>query len=146
MFADFRKWIKSGAGEFIGFSFSALILTSILIIIIGAVTLQDALQYMNAVNRQLARDIIVCEDLEDAQKTAQSNAEAYMKNKPSIRSVKTEVCYVPGTEEEEWKKGNFVNITLTCRITSISPFTTGVYDSMVMMMIERTEDKRFSEY
>ena len=146
MFADFKKWIKKGIGEFVGFSFSALIITSILIIIIGAVTLHNAQQYMNAVARQLARDIIVCEDLEDAQKTAQRNAEAYVKYKPAIRSVRTEVSYIPGTEEEEWKKGNFVTITLTCRISSISPFTTGVYDDMVTMMIERTEDKRFSAY
>ena len=84
--------------------------------------------------------------MEDAQKTAQRNAEAYVKYKPAIRSVRTEVSYIPGTEEEEWKKGNFVTITLTCRISSISPFTTGVYDDMVTMMIERTEDKRFSDY
>ncbi len=146
MFTEFKKWLRKGIGEFVGFSFSALILTSILVIIIGAVTLQDAQQYMNAVNRQLARDIIVCEDLDDAKKTAQKNAEEYMKAKPAIRSVRAEVDYVPGTEEKEWKKGNFVNIILTCRITSISPFTTGVYDSMVMMMIERTEDNRFSGY
>lgn len=132
------KWLKKGGGEFVGFAISMFFLTSILITIIGAVVLQDSLQYLNMVNQQLARDVIVCENIDDAQETAEKNAKEYFKYKKSISDEKVDVFFTPGSEEK-WKKGNYITVLISVKIKSISPFTSGRYTSMVITMLERTE-------
>jgi len=131
-----KKKLRSGSGELLGFTMSALALLSITTLIIGCCLLHSALNYMDEVGRVIGRDVVVCESKSEAEKLAQKEAERALSNVKYLSNISTSVEYAPGSENK-WKKGNLVYITVSATVHSTTPLTSGPHVVYTLMMIER---------
>lgn len=133
------NWRK-GAGEFIAYAVTISLLCYLLIIIIGFVILSNATGNIENAVTEISRNVIVCDSLTDAQTMAQEQAVQYLGQFSNIdtNSIVAEVGYAAGADAE-WKKGGFVEVTISAYVNTCEPFTSGTKSSSTLMMIENSE-------
>ena len=131
---------KKGAGEIIAFTVSAVILTSFLLLMIGMFSMDQSIKTMDEVAGTVARDIVVCENLEQAEKKCEKNAKKYLKYEHNLSNIKTDVKFTDGFPKL-WTRGNFVTITITADIHTASPVTNIKHaKTSTIAMIERGDE------
>lgn len=128
----------SGTGTFLEFSITAVMLTFVLLIIISIFMKRYAIENFDLYTNQIARDIVVCESLDEAQKLAQKEADEFFSRTNNIDrdSIIIEVEYTVGSPEE-WKKGNYITVDIRGKICSLGMFISNDYSSSIIMMIEK---------
>lgn len=90
----------------------------------------------NAVS-EIGRQVVTCDSIEEARADAQTIAEYIFEDNHTITpgTVKTKIKFAPGSDQE-WKKGNFINIYLSAELVSTTPATSGVKEVSALLMIE----------
>lgn len=132
-----KKW-KQGSGEAIGFGICMTFMTMFLIYLIGFFILTRTTNQMENAANLIARNIVVCDSIEDARVLAQDKAEEYLTDYMSVistDSIEAKVEYAAGADRE-WEKGNYITLFLTVDIDSHMPVMSGLKTVTVMMMIE----------
>ena len=131
---------KKGAGEIIGFAISAVILTSFLLIMVGIFSMDQSIKTMDEVAQNVARDIVVCESIDMAEKLCDKNVHEYLKNEHNLTNITTKVEYTKGFPKL-WTRGNFITITITADIKTASQVTNiKNAKTTVISMIERGDE------
>lgn len=132
-----KKW-KQGSGETIGFGICMTFMTMFLIYLIGFFILTRTTNQMENAANLIARNIVVCDSIEDVRVLAQDKAEEYLTDYMSVistDSIEAKVEYAAGSDRE-WEKGNYITLFLTVDIDSHMPVMSGLKTVTVMMMIE----------
>lgn len=134
------KW-KRGGGTFLEFSITGVFLTTILILAIELFYRHYYINNFDLCVNQVARDIVVCDSLEDAKKLAKKNAKEYFEavdglSKDDIERV--DVYYAAGSNQI-WEKGSFIEVYVEGKIGGIGGNIgkKKKHQAIVMMMIER---------
>lgn len=132
---DWRK----GEGEFLGGVISIIFLCYLLFIILGLFNFYNTSISMDNALTEISRDIVVCTSLDEARDTAREEAEDYLEKIGNIRkeSISAEVDFAAGSIDEEWRKGNFIDITISAYINTSEPFTSQTKTATTTVMIER---------
>ena len=134
-----KRKLQKGSGEFIGFSISMVGLCSFLVFFIGFyLFFQTTLAMENAANL-VGRDVVVCESLEEAEELAQDGAETLLSGYQGLENIRAYVDYTPGSDEE-WKKGNFITVTIMADMTFSVPMVDSTKTVTNVVMIERSEE------
>ena len=76
--------LMNGTGTFLEFSIAAVMLTFVLLIIISIFMKRYAIENFDLYTNQIARDIVVCESLNEAQKLAQKEADEFFSRTNNI--------------------------------------------------------------
>ena len=126
---DFRK----GGASLLELSITTVLLASLLLIIVGLFTKKYTTENVNLLADQMARKIVVCSSLDEAEQYIDDNKDVF--DMDFVEDMEIYIDYVPGGEEV-WKKGNFINITFHGKINSISAFTDTTYNVTITKMIE----------
>lgn len=129
---------KEGAGEFIGFTVSVVFLMSFLLLIFGMFMQYRAMGDLDSAVMTISHDIVSCESLEEAQDMAEEEMTWLLgdtKYMPASR-MQIRVGYASGSDQE-WRKGNFITVSLSAYMNSYDPITKGTREVSAMAMIER---------
>ena len=113
---DFKK----GASEMIGFSIALIIILNIFAYLLSMVVIQDALADMTFAVNTASREAIVCDSMESATQTATDVVNELIQRNGAITETRVDVRYTPGSEQE-WKKGNFIDVAIICKIRVLTP-------------------------
>ena len=122
-----RERARRGSGEFIGFSISIIFLLYLFLLVLSFTIYEISSQKIQNVSREVARDGIVCQSLEEA------------RNVVNIKKVRTKVNYSEDVEEK-WVKGGLIDVEISATIKTYEPITTKRVHSITTIMIERTEE------
>lgn len=137
------RWEKA-AGEMLSWAFSLVGMLFLMMIVIGCIVLDHHLQDLDTVSQRIARDVVVCNSLTEAQKQAEMEAKKLMPKTPVVRNVKAYVQYAPGSEKK-WKKGNYLFVTVSVRLRSGLPAVSGTHENSTMTMIEHIKDDQAAQ-
>ena len=96
-------------------------------------------QKIQNVSREVARDAIVCQSLEEARNVVNLEAKTYLWPNKNIKKVRTKVNYSEDLEEK-WVKGGLIDVEISATIKTYEPITTKRVHSITTIMIERTEE------
>jgi len=130
-----RERARRGSGEFIGFSISIIFLLYLFLLVLSFTIYEISSQKIQNVSREVARDAIVCQSLEEARNVVNLEAKTYLgPNKNS-----TKVNYSEDVEEK-WVKGGLIDVEISATIKTYEPITTKRVHSITTIMIERTEE------
>ena len=69
---------RSGSGEFIGFSISIIFLLYLFLLVLSFTIYEISSQKIQNVSREVARDAIVCQSLEEAKNVVNLEAKTYL--------------------------------------------------------------------
>lgn len=137
-FRKLKKKIRKGSGGMLEYVVSVIALCYMIILICGIMALQIARNDIEDAAGIISRDIVVCTSLEEAQETAQQEAQALLLDSyfVDVESVEASVYYAPGSAQE-WAKGNYVYVSISAYVTSTEPVTSGTKYATSLAMIER---------
>lgn len=136
---------KSGGAEVFGFLCTLPSLIFILVMIISIIqhgTVKELLEYTAY---KACRSAIVCESIDEAKIAAEDEALATLfasTEKFDPNSVTVSLSYADGTKEgtkkyeKNWKKGEYIQCTISLDVESPTPFLSGTKTSSITMMIE----------
>ena len=133
-----KNKLESGVGEFMAFQMCVILLMFIYLIILATAGYDNSLTVLEESSQKIARDIVTCQSFQEAQETAQEDLNKI--EMPTIGDKRVIVEYSPGSEQE-WKKGNYINVTVVGRIRNNIIRITEEKEAMTLMMIERNEDE-----
>lgn len=97
-----KKW-KQGSGEAIGFGICMTFMTMFLIYLIGFFILTRTTNQMENAANLIARNIVVCDSIEDARVLAQDKAEEYLTDYMSVISTDS-IEATENADANEWRK------------------------------------------
>ena len=122
------------------FSIVSVMLTTILLMIVNIFIKRYAIENFELYSDQIARDIVVCESLDAAKELAKNEAEVFFGRTANIelKSLMVDVDYTMGSDRE-WKKGNYITLTIAGNINGFNMFVGNTYTTDTMMMIEKDE-------
>jgi len=132
--------LRRGEGELIGYMISMILLLYLMIIVLSFTVLHLERQKLDNLTRMISRKCVVCESMEDAQKTAKNHMKAFFKKQKNscIQRPRITVSYTPGGGRE-WAKGQYIDIIIQAKIKTYEPITTRMATSKTTVMIERAE-------
>lgn len=128
---------KRGAGTFLEYSITGVMLTVILLMIVGIFIKRYSIENFNLYSNQIARDIVTCTSIEEARQRAEDEAQMYFSNIDTIdmSTLKISVEYSLGSDAE-WEKGNYITLYIEGYINSATILTSSYYNTSTMVMIE----------
>ncbi len=126
------KW-KSGNGEMIGFAVASICICAILVIMVAFLQLSVGLNAITKALNVVGRSVAVCTSVDDARTQAQRVAESSV-TYTGIEDISTSVDFV--NSGDEWEGGKFVNVTVSAKVNTLTPFTTKRYQKKVLICIE----------
>lgn len=129
---------KKGAGEFMGFAICIPIVIGLFISTYGVVIFGLSMQTLDDVSSRAARAAVVGTSYDDAQKKAEKAASEYLSGSSngSVSNVKVKVEPAEA-KVQEWKRGNYIKVTVSEYIQTLTPFTSGTRQQTTIIMIER---------
>lgn len=132
--------MRRGAGEMLSFVITLFLMLYILLLLTGlCITFAVSIQ-MEHIATEIARDIVVCSSLDEAQEQAQQEARVMERDMMFVKvnSVSADVDYVYASEQE-WAKGNYIQLTIHAYVKSTEPMTRGWKSIDNIIMIEHGE-------
>lgn len=134
------KRLYKGSGTFLEYTITSVILTLILIIMVSIFIKRFSIENFELYSAQIARDIVTCTSLEEAQELAEEEAETFFSEISTIREddINVFVEYAPGSPEE-WRKGNFIVLYIEGKINPLVAMGTTNYNTRTLVMIEKNE-------
>ena len=130
-----RERARRGSGEFIGFSISIIFLLYLFLLVLSFTIYEISSQKIQNVSREVARDAIVCQSLEEARNVVNLEAKTYLGPNKNIKKVN-----YSEDVEEKWVKGGLIDVEISATIKTYEPITTKRVHSITTIMIERTEE------
>lgn len=131
------NWRKGGS-ELISFTLLVPILTIIVASLVSftqIATTREALQY---VAYSSGRAAVVSETFDTAVIRAEEIARLQMES-VAFTNGEPEVEIRVIDENRAWVKGNYVRVTVSCKVQTLIPAMSGSYSNEIVMMIERTD-------
>jgi len=101
------------------------------------------IQELDFATYRACRSAVVCENYNDAMKQATNSASEILKNDAKYNVKIEQVVYNTKNKTYttksniEWLKGNYIKVTVTEYVDTISPFISGNKSRTIIMMIER---------
>ena len=117
-------------------AFTLPVLLILLLFIIGLFIRQFQKRNVDLYAEYIARSLVVCSSMEDAQGKADElagNTELSY-----LTDFHVQVDYLPGSRTE-WRKGNYIQISFTGKLTSILLFGEKEYQTSISKMVEKNE-------
>lgn len=140
---DFKRYISKGSAELLSLTLILPFLTLAFSFVLAMYQYSTALQELDFTTYRACRKAVVCENVQDAKKEAIKGAEEIF-GEGTAYSVKIEqVIYDTDKQtytvqsDIDWKKGNYIRLTVTEYVDTISPFISGNKSRSIIMMIER---------
>ena len=127
---DWRK-----GSSFLEFAVISVLLLSLLLVIIGLFIKRFTVERCDMYADAIARDLVTCTSLDEAKDKA--NDELSYFEIPYVENMSVTVDYALGSRQE-WKKGNYIVVSFTGEISSVSTLTKTTYNADVMKMIENS--------
>ena len=128
---------KKGNGEFLSLAIIFPFIILLICFIISAVQVGSVNQQLTFTAYNACRAAVVAETEDIARERAVA---MYETNVCSVADATKEVSYVPCeikiVDGSEWKKGSLVKCTVRYYISTYMPFTSGVREQSITMMIE----------
>lgn len=130
---NFRK----GAATFLEFTITATFLTFIVLLIVSLYIKRQTIQKIDLYTDQIARDIVTCTSLEEAQEIAEKKKEEYFSkiSHIDISNIQVSVGYAIGSPEE-WRRGNYITVIVYGKIKPTLSIGETKYSTRVLKMIE----------
>lgn len=136
-----KRDFQRGDGEFLGFTIGMVGLAFMILMIVGIFQLCMATSQLENAIDLISRDIVTCESLDDAKDKANTEAQTLLSGYHAIKSdsVEADVYYAPGSDSDhrEWVKGNFVEVSITVKLTVKNPFVNKLRTVTALVMIEK---------
>ena len=136
-FKKLKQKLESGAGEIMAFQFSVILMMFIYLTILATAAYDNSMTVLEETSQKIARDIVTSKSFEEAKENATTDLNKI--NAPTIRDMQVLVEYSPGSEQE-WKKGNYINVTVIGTIRNNIFYTWDEEEATTLMMIERSEE------
>ena len=131
-----RFWRK-GSGELLGFVIIAPFIILLICFIIAATQISITNQNLTFAAYNCGRAAVISETYNIAEKKAN---EIYLAEMGDVGSDAAHYSFIPCELEvlngEEWEKGSYVKCTVRYYISTMMPFTSGVREQSIVMMIE----------
>lgn len=127
-----NKWEK-GNGEVIGFAIMAVAICSIIVIMVSILQMSMGLNAITKAANVVGRAAAVCTSKEDAEQQVQRVAENAV-TYAGLRNLTTSVDYA--SSDHEWKSGNFIKVSVSADVKTISPLTPFRQEKSVLICIE----------
>lgn len=132
---------KKGAVEALGFAIAAPLLLFIATFILATAQVTLALEDLERYNYTIARQVVVADSEKDAKKRAKDLQEHIIGDRYGINPGNTKIKIKNLSEKHEWKKGNYVEVTLTAELNNILfKFYSRNYQNSIVMMIENSDE------
>ena len=130
--------VYKGSGTFLEYTITSVMLTGILIIMVSIFIKRYSIENFELYSDQIARDIVTCTSLEEAQELAEEEAETFFSEISTIKDddINVFVEYAAGSPEE-WRKGNFIVLYIEGTINPLIATGTTNYYTRTLMMIEK---------
>ncbi len=135
MFKRLKKIDWRKGGSFLEFAVISVLLLSLLLVIIGLFIKRFTVERCDMYADAIARDLVTCTSLDEAKDKA--NDELSYFEIPYVENMSVTVDYALGSRQE-WKKGNYIVVSFTGEISSVSTLTKTTYNADVMKMIENS--------
>lgn len=132
----FKKISWTKGATFLEFAVVGVMLLSILLIVIGLFIKKFTVERCDMYADAIARDVITCESMEDAVNKA--NEELTYFDIPFVEEMNVTVGYAVGSETN-WKKGNYIVLSFSGKISSVITLTETDYICDVFKMIENND-------
>ena len=131
---DLKEKLSSGNGEFIGFTVLVILILGLVYVITAFIQLSFSLNQLTNAALVSARSVAVCTTLDDAKKQSRLVAESAITS-GNLDNIVTQVEFVE--EDEKWKPGQHLVITVGADIKTIEPYvTSGTRQKKVVVTIE----------
>ena len=131
---------EKGAGEYISFAVIMTVIATLIIFSAAFAQLSRSLDQINNALSAVSRTVAVASDYDSAAEYAQKIAETALVQTNSISNVKATVTYLDtSTEEGTWKSGTQLLVTLSAKIKTWSPFTSGKRERSTIVCVEKIE-------
>lgn len=127
---DFRK-----GSTFLEYTTTGVLLTFLILIIVSLFMKRYTLERCDFMADTIARDIVFCDNLSDAQAKAEADLLTY--NIPFTKNMTVMVTYAAGSKTE-WKKGCYISIVFECKIVSFLNATETWHRTEILKMIEKS--------
>lgn len=158
MYSVFHKKRWQRGASSLAFAFTSVFLTLLLLLSVGCLILFHSYQIMDETVIRIGRDLVVCESMENAQKLADKEAKEMLDNYFVLSDATAHVTYTfvsasgstgstgttgtagtaaTGNSQNGWVRGNFITVSVSAKVHSTTPFTSGYRNSQTVMMIER---------
>ena len=124
---------RQGA-SFLEIGTTIAMLLYLLLTVVGIFIKRYTVEQLSLRADQMARKVVVCESIDDAEKTIEDNKDVFT-DLAFVNDIDITVDYVPGGDAS-WKKGNYININYSADVDSITVLTKTHYNSRLTKMIE----------
>jgi len=138
-------WLKGG-GEIIGFAYILPFIIMLLCCIIAAAQISIVSQRLSYTAYNSCRSAVVSVDENTARERGLAVFENVMGDSAALvsqSSVPYEPFELTVLDGAPWQKGSFVRCTVRVYVNTLLPFTSGVREETIVMMIENTAPSDF---
>ena len=134
-----KSFWKKGGGEIIGFAYILPFIIMLICCVIAAAQISVVNQRLSYTAYNSCRSAVVSVDETTAQERGLAIFESVMGDSATLIS-QSGVSYVPFEmtvlDGNPWVKGSFVKCTVRVYVRTLLPFTSGVREESIVMMIE----------
>lgn len=131
-----EEYWKKGGGELLGFAIIIPCIMLLIMAIVAATQIANINQALNYCAYNACRTAVVSDSYAAAEQRVQESYELQFGTENSRKHGYEPVSLEMINPGETWKKGNFVKCTVRYHINTIMPFTSGVREYSIVMMIE----------
>lgn len=106
----------------------------LLLFIVGMFIRQYTVRNVDLYTEYIARTLVVCESMEDAETKAEDLIDQMELS--YLSELEVSIDYLPGSQTT-WRKGNYIQIVFHGKLNSVLLFGEKDYDTMITKMIEK---------
>ena len=128
-----KAFWKKGGGEIIGFAYVMPFIIMLICCIIAAAQISIVNQRLSYTAYNAGRAAVVSVDETTARDRGFAVFESVMGDSGTTSYIPFELTVMDGNQ---WVKGSFVRITVRSYVRTLLPFTSGVREESIVMMIE----------
>lgn len=130
-----KGYWKKGGGEILGFVLMIPCIFVMICAIIASAQIAYTNQSLNYCAYNACRSAVVSEDMSIAKERAQNAYDQQMGTENANKYSYTS-CELQILDGASWQKGSFVKCTVRYYVGTLMPFTSGVREQSIVMMIE----------
>lgn len=133
-----KNYWKKGGGEILGFMMIVPCMFLIICAIVAAAQIAYTNQSLTYCAYNACRSAVVSDDLSIARERAQNSYDLQMgtSNARKYGYTSCELQIMDGSYNASWQKGVFVKCTVRYYVKTLMPFTSGLREQTIVMMIE----------
>ena len=136
-----RKFLRKGNGEILGFAMIAPILVFFVCVVASAAHIGITNQNLSFAAYNCGRAAAVCETQSTGVARAKSMYEKTINTENASKHGYVP-CEIELLDGKGWEKGSYIRCTVRYHIDTLMPFTSGVREQSIIMMIENGDLQR----